>query len=158
MKVTIFTILFFFYLGFASENFACGCLQSNISLREIIEKTSVVFLGKVIKVSVITRTPDILGDRPSKYYKYTFEVIKNYKSKKSVFYFDIISQDYGGNSCGFECVLNKKYIVYADSINNSGEIEDTILKPYLYTSKCKKTSEYTPAKNRLIIKALRKKG
>ncbi len=162
MKIDItgkyFRILMIFLLfGFNSKVIGCSCRQTNFSLKESISKSELVFLGEVIAVTEKRYSSDFVATFPNIYYVYTFKILRSYKANLKVKYIKVMSDDYRQKSCGFEFVINKKYIVFASTVQIREDADDEKFVPILSTSKCKLTTEYSRGKNKLIKKSMLEK-
>jgi hypothetical protein len=150
-------ILLAIFVYVTHNSFACGCIVGTNSIKDEISKNGFVFHGKLIKVISIQVLPDSIG-YSSKYFKYTFKVIDDYKSCKRKYRFiEVISGDTTQNSCGSKFLIDKHYIVYANSNYGYNPIKSSsgeTISSYIQTNKCKRNSEYNRTTHRSIMKVM----
>jgi len=139
MNKIIFSIFFsaFLIALTASDTFACSCFpQEDLSIekqvKDAYQKSSTVFVGKVVKV---IEKPD--------FNLVTFKVEKTWNNK---FQSEItVSTAKDSAACGYRFEIGKKYLVYADGENKN-----------LTTNICTRTASASSNKDIAFLNKIKK--
>lgn len=141
MSKVIFSIIFlaFFVALTANETFACSCFQpENTTIERQVKaaytNSSAVFVGKVVEITE-------KSDAHSVIVKFKVEKSWNKKFLNEI----VISTANDTAVCGYEFVVGKKYLVYANGENNK-----------LTTNICTRTALVESSKDTAFLNKIRK--
>ncbi len=139
--------IIFLLLLFQLPALGCSCI-GEISVKDEIKRSDVVFVGKVISADTISDTIQYYKFRRI---KYSFQIQTLYKGRVSSDKMEIVT-GMGGGDCGFEFGVGSEYIIYA----NYNSYHDKSIR-YLETNICRRTCLKNNSELREIEKYKRKK-
>lgn len=122
--LSLFILISLFFINTTVVN-ACSCVKPPPP-KELLEKSSAVFAGKVIDIY----TPEKTKTGENQYLKVTFDTSKIWKGPKNKKI--VIKTNNSSAACGYTFEKDQEYVVYASYNTN-----DT-----LFTSLCSGTSKY----------------
>lgn len=129
---------------------ACTCIGER-SITYDFNTSSKVFCGQIISKKLIVYNVDSTFSIRKNEFK--VKILIKYKGRFRKKYLKILT-GLGGGDCGYDFILNKKYIIYAQIENNYCSLCNKVAK-YLSTDACTRTREFIESEN-AELKKLRK--
>jgi len=130
--------------------FSCNCRERDFN--EEIKNSNLIFVGKVINLSIIKIDPKnkLEFNVPLYYKKVEFLIEKIYKGKRKCETI-IIYTGLGNGDCGFNFIINTSYIVYCDKKNKdfNSNVFDKV-RNFYYTSICNRTCLFNSSEEKLL--------